>query len=146
MDFSSNGIDLLKQLESVRYKPYKDFGGKWTVGVGHLIVPGDGCTIQDIIGTAQVDSLLKHDVQEVVECINTHVTSSINQNQFDALVIFVFNIGVGAFLASTLLRLLNEGNYEGASLQFARWNKVNGVDNLGLDHRRLAEKIFFLTP
>jgi lysozyme len=144
-ELSPNGIAILQKLEGVRYKPYLDSGGKWTVGVGHLIVPGDGCNTTDPIDGNKVAALLKKDVQESEACVNKNVTSNLTQNQFDALVIFVFNIGITAFKNSTLLRLLNESRYQEASLQFARWNKINAVSSVGLANRRLAEKILFLT-
>jgi lysozyme len=142
MEFTA--IPTLQVLEGVKYKPYKDSGGKWTVGCGHLIVPGDGCSKNEIIGPERVETLLKADVQEAVDCVNKCVTTELTQNQFDALVIFVFNIGISAFRISTLLQKLNAGDIDGASKQFARWNRVGGHPNAGLDNRRAAEKELFL--
>lgn len=147
MKFSDNGLELLKQLEGFRAKPYADSGGKMTVGYGHLIVPGDGVGgNDDVITTSKATELLSNDVSRTVGGVNNGVTSTITQNQFDALVIFAYNVGIGAFSKSTLLRMLNAGDVAGAAEQFLRWDKVNGVSVSGLHNRRVAEQKLFLTP
>ena len=146
MEFSENGMTLLENLEGFRGKPYADSGGKMTVGYGHLIVPGDGVCLGDIIGPCKGSELLALDVKIAVDGVNKNVTKSINQNQFDALVIFAFNVGVYAFKTSTLLRLLNLGDVTGACNQFLRWDMVGGVHVPGLRKRRVAEQALFLTP
>jgi lysozyme len=145
MIFSSNGIELLKKLEGFRAKPYPDSGGKMTVGYGHLIVPGDGVALGDIIDPVKATELLTKDVQRTVDGVNDNVTSTITQNQFDALVIFAYNVGVSAFKNSTLLKMLKVGDVVGASEQFLRWDKVNGVSIPGLRTRRVAEQTLFNT-
>jgi lysozyme len=147
MKFSENGLELLKVLEGFRAKPYADSGGKMTVGYGHLIVPGDGVGgNDDVITASKATELLSNDVSRTVGGVNNGVTSTITQNQFDALVIFAYNVGISAFSKSTLLRLLNAGDVAGAAEQFLRWDKVNGVSVSGLHKRRLAEQKLFLTP
>lgn len=147
MNFSDNGLDLLKQLEGFRAKPYADSGGKMTVGYGHLIVSGDGVgSSGDVITTSKATELLSGDVSRTVGAVNNGVTSIITQNQFDALVIFAYNVGTGAFSKSTLLRILNAGDVAEAANQFLRWDRVGGVPNSGLRNRRLAEQKLFLTP
>ena len=145
MKFSTNGLELLKKLEGFRAKPYPDSGGKMTVGYGHLIVPGDGVAVGDIIDPMKATELLSKDVKYAVDGVNNNVTSSITQNQFDALVIFTYNVGVSAFKNSTLLKMLKAGDVAGASLQFLRWDKVNGVSIPGLHTRRVAEQTLFNT-
>jgi lysozyme len=145
MQFSTTGLELLKKLEGFRAKPYADSGGKMTVGYGHLIVPGDGVAIGDIIDPVKATELLSKDVKYAVDGVNNNVTSSITQNQFDALVIFVYNVGVTAFKNSTLLKMLKAGDVAGASEQFLRWDKVNGVSISGLHTRRVAEQTLFNT-
>ena len=85
MQFSTNGLELLKKLEGFRAKPYADSGGKMTVGYGHLIVPGDGVAVKDIINTFKAFELLEHDVKEIVGSIGA--TNNMTQEEFDALVI-----------------------------------------------------------
>jgi lysozyme len=145
MKFSTNGLELLKKLEGFRAKPYPDSGGKMTVGYGHLIVPGDGVAVGDIIDPMKATELLTKDVQRTVDGVNDNVTSIITQNQFDALVIFAYNVGVSAFKNSTLLKMLKAGDVAGASEQFLRWDKVNGVSIPGLRTRRVAEQTLFNT-
>jgi lysozyme len=86
------------------------------------------------------------DTQTAVDGVNRSVSAILNQNQFDALVAFAFNVGVGAEGSSTLVKLLNSGDYAGAAAQFPRWNKVNGVPSEGLTRRRAAEQALFLSP
>lgn len=149
---SDNGIALLKRLEGYSAKPYRDSANKWTVGYGHVLVPGDGVGGPgDVIDDIKATQLLRNDVAKAEACVNHSVTSSINQNQFDALVIFVYNVGISAFQSSTLLRLLNSGDYEGASGQFLRWCKVHTAQGMfvelaGLRNRRLAEQKLFNEP
>jgi lysozyme len=145
MQFSTTGLELLKKLEGFRAKPYADSGGKMTVGYGHLIVPGDGVALGDIIDPVKATELLSKDVKYAVDGVNNNVTSSITQNQFDALVIFVYNVGVTAFKNSTLLKMLKAGDVKGASEQLLRWDKVNGVSVSGLHNRRVAEQTLFNT-
>ena len=144
MQFSDKGISLLKTLEGFRGKPYPDSGGKMTVGYGHLIIPGDGVVLQDIIDPVKGTELLCNDIKRTVAGVNNCVTSTITQDQFDALVVFAYNVGVTAFSKSTLLRMLNMGDVDGAYKQFLKWDMV-GKDHIpGLLNRRLAEQALFL--
>jgi lysozyme len=150
MDFSNTGLALLKSLEGFRSKAYPDSGGKMTIGYGHLIVKGDGTCVGDILEEVQATGLLKQDVQKAVGCVNGCVTSNINQNQFDALVIFTYNVGNNAFQHSTLLQCLNHGDFGAASKQFLVWCKVHTpqgrfIEVAGLKNRRLAEQKLFNT-
>ena len=79
-------------------------------------------------------------------CVNALVTVKINQNQFDALISFSYNLGLGSLQQSTLLRLLNAGNFQAAADQFPRWDRAGGKEGAGLLARRNAERALFLTP
>lgn len=141
---SQNGIEHLKRVEGWSEVPYKDAAGLWTIGYGHLIKPGENYTIMtDIEG----EQILKMDLKIAEDAVNKFVSVELSQNMFDALVSFVFNVGVGAFEDSTLLKVLNEGDYQEAQNQMARWNKVtiNGqkVVNQGLVSRREQEQELF---
>jgi lysozyme len=99
----------------------------------------------------QADKWLEEDIQGASYVVNKVVTAPLNQNQFDALVDFVFNLGSGNFQSSTLLKLLNQGDYAGASKEFPKWNEghVPGkglIPIAGLTVRRLAEQQLFDTP
>lgn len=141
MTYSERGLDLTRSFEGCRFGAYLDGGGVPTIGYGHTknVRMGDECDM------AQAVYWLRCDVQEAVDAVNANVTVPLSQNQFDACVDLVFNIGGSAFSKSTLLRLLNAGDYAGAAKQFERWNKDNGKVVAGLTRRRIAEKELFLT-
>lgn len=140
MKTSQGGLDFIQDVEGCKLFAYLDTGGVWTIGVGHTgpeVVKGLSCTME------QAMAWLAEDVREAEDAINKAVKVSLTQNQFDALVSFVFNVGVGAFLSSTLLKKLNAGDYEGAAGQFPRWNKDNGKEIAGLTKRRHLEQSVF---
>lgn len=140
MNISQNGIDLIKKFEGCELKAYKCPSGIWTIGYGHTEGVTEGQTITPI----QAEEYLKADIVKYENAINVLVKVPINQNQFSALVSFVYNIGVSAFENSTLLRLLNDRNYNEASNQFDRW-VYGGTNKLqGLVNRRKAERELFL--
>lgn len=124
-------------VRGVSHVPYQDQAGKWTIGYGHLIQPWESFTS---IGEADALALRQADLRIAEDAVNSAVSVSLTQPMFDALVDLVFNIGVGAFRNSTLLRLLNAGDYAGARDQFYAWDKVtiNGVRQVsaGLAARR----------
>lgn len=119
MKMSGKGLDALQVREGVRLVAYKDTKGIWTIGVGHT-----GPEVHEgLVWTAeQVRSALETDVGKCEDAINENVKVSLTQNQFDALGSFIFNVGVNAFKASTLLKILNTGDYVGAAAQFDRWH------------------------
>jgi lysozyme len=88
----------------------------------------------------QADLWLQSDLVEAEHCVNSHVHTFLTQHEFDALVDFVVNLGCGAFATSTLLKLLNAGDYHGAAAQFERWQYVAGKQCAGLLRRRKAEE------
>ena len=140
---SQRGIDLIKQFEGLRLTAYQDMVGVWTIGYGHTgpdVKPGLTITQQ------QAEQLLINDLVQFERRVNDLVTVQINQNQFDALVSFSYNLGVGALQKSTLLRLLNAGSYKPAADEFPRWNRAGGNVAAGLTRRRYAERQLFLTP
>jgi len=143
---SRNGIELLKKFESFSALPYKDQAGLWTIGWGHLINQGETFTE---ITRYEGELILKGDLAIAENSVNGLVKVKLSQNMFDALVSFVFNVGTGNFSESTLLRVLNEGNYIEAQNQLARWNKttVNGskIISQGLINRRQHEQNLFFT-
>jgi lysozyme len=142
MTYSNNGLALTQHFEGCVLESYQDITGVWTIGYGHTsgVTPGMTCTQE------QATQWLSEDVQGAVYAVNTMVTVPLNQNQFDALVDFTFNLGSGNLKSSTLLRLLNAGNYDGAAAQFPLWNHAGGVVVPGLTTRRDAEMKLFNTP
>ncbi len=138
--YSDAGFALTKKFEGLRLTAYQDQVGVWTIGYGHTgrEVHG-GMTITE----DQADLLLHSDVAGAVACVNRAVTAGIVQCQFDALVDFVFNLGCGRLLGSTLLRYVNAGEFDLAAAQFLLWDHVGGVVVPGLLARRQAEVAMF---
>lgn len=139
-EYSKNGLALTQLSEGCKLDAYPDVGGVWTIGYGHTkgVKKGDTCT------QAQAEAWLKEDIQTCVDAINRDVTVSINQNQFDALVDFAFNLGIGALKNSTLWRKLNAGDFAGAAAEFPKWDMAGGKHIKGLLARRIREQSLFL--
>lgn len=138
--YSQDGLALTEQFEGCRLTAYQDQVGVWTIGYGHTgkdVVSGLTIT-QD-----QANALLASDIAGAAAFVNQAVTVALQQNEFDALVDFVFNLGRAAFAGSTLLKLLNAGNFESAAPQFALWDHAGGQVVAGLLRRRLAETAMF---
>jgi lysozyme len=140
--YSESGVALTKEYEGLELKAYQDQVGVWTIGYGHT---GSGVHGGLTITQDQADQLLLSDIAASVTCVNRAVTAAINQNQFDALVDFVFNLGCAALLSSTLLRDLNAGDFESVAGQFLLWDHAGGVVLPGLLRRRQAESDLFQT-
>lgn len=134
--------ELVAGFEGLRLAVYPDEAGLPTIGYGHLIKPDESFTV---ISIAQAEALLNADLQPARAAVGKYVTVPLNENQRAALVSLVFNIGVGAFVASTLLNVLNEYDYRGAAAQFDRWVYAGGKVSKGLQTRRAAEKALFLS-
>ena len=141
MNISEPGLALIKQFEGFSPTPYLCPAGKPTIGYGHVIRASE--QFPDAISTDEAESLLKQDVSYTEQIITHSIVIDLTQNQFDALVSLAYNIGVGAFVNSTLLRLLNTGDTQAASAQFAHWIYSNGQKLDGLAARRAAEAELF---
>lgn len=147
MKISNNGLDLIKQFEGFSSAPYLCPAKIPTVGFGSTYYEdGTKVTLKDKPITEQRATQLLEFVANKTfsENINKVVKVPLNQNQFDALVSFAYNIGNKNFNWSTLLKKLNLSDYEGASLEFGRWNQANGKILNGLVSRRQKEKELFL--
>lgn len=148
---SQKGLNLLADIESFSGSPYDDQTGKttsvWvkgaTIGYGHLIAKLEWPKYAKGISKAQALVLFKKDLADYINAVKNHVTSLIKQNEFDALVIFSYNIGVKAFVRSDVLRLVNNPKiktpYANLEQAWNAWNKSQGKINLGLKHRRQSE-------
>lgn len=141
MQTSDAGRKMIELHEGCRYEAYLDGGGIPTICVGHTA----GVHMGDTATPDQCDAYLVADLEQTEGAINRLVTATLQQTQFDALSDFVFNVGGGAFGSSTLLHLLNAGDYEGAAGQFGRWvHDANGNVEPGLVTRRQHEATLFL--
>lgn len=141
MKYSDRGLKLTAAFEGLRLEAYQDSVGVWTIGYGHTkgVKPGDTITQQQAL------DLLRQDVKSAEDDVNRLVKVPLNQNQFDALVDFTFNLGGGALARSTLLTFVNARNFAGATLEFHKWNKAGGRELAGLTRRREAEVDLFVS-
>lgn len=150
MKMSPHGRQLLEQWEGLRLTVYNDVAGFPTIGVGHLLTQSERSSGKITIGgetvkyangltAQQADALLAQDLAAPENTVNSSVKVPLTQNQFDALVSFTFNVGGGAFTGSTLLKLLNQSQYEQVPSQLMRWNKSGGKEVAGLTTRRANE-------
>jgi len=165
-EISSAGLELIKSFEgipdgdpsTVNLDPYIDPVGIWTIGWGHAIRVGNdflrgeqnrarafalypgGLTI------AQAEALLHADLLTRCRDVSALLTREVNDNQFAAIVSFAYNCGVANLKQSTLLRLVNAGDFPGAAREFPKWNKSAGQVLAGLTRRRQAEAVLFANP
>ncbi|MEL6370909.1 MAG: glycoside hydrolase family protein [Pseudomonadota bacterium] len=146
MKISAVGIELIKRFEGLELESYQDIAGIWTIGYGHTETAGPDQRITE----REAEQLLKQDLTPRERAVDDLTNVSINQNEFDALVSFVYNVGIEAYRGSTARRRLNRGDRLGAADALTWWNKatVNGVlvQVNGLTRRRAAERALFLTP
>ena len=140
MNVSQVGINLIKSFEGCELQAYQDAVGVWTIGYGHT----GGVTSSQKITQAQADDLLKKDLQRFVDGLNALLKVSVNQNQFDALVSFSFNLGLGN--ADDLTSLINKGDFKGAADLFPKYCHAGGQVLQGLVTRRKAEQALFNKP
>lgn len=141
-----SNVNAIKEHEGLRLKAYKDSVGVWTIGYGDT---GPDVVEGLVITKEQAENRLRKRLREFEGYVLKYVRVGLNQNQFDALVSLVYNIGPTNFSSSTLLKKLNAGDYQGAADQFLVWNKgrVNGklVVIKGLSNRRTAERQLFMS-
>jgi lysozyme len=139
-DYSSTGLALTRSFEGLRSEAYQDSGGVWTIGYGHT---GPEVHRGQCISETEAVVLLRSDVASAVQCVRKAVRVDMAQHQFDALVDFCFNAGRGSFLGSSLLRYVNQGEFDSAAAQFGLWIHAGGKVVPGLVRRRAAEAALF---
>ena len=139
MHISEAGLALIRQFEGLRLSAYRCPAGIATIGYGSTA----GVQMGQTITAARAEELLRDDVRQFEAAVSRLVKVPLNQGQHDALVSFAFNLGAKALEQSTLLRLLNAGDYSGAAAQFDRWVYASGKKLSGLVKRRAAERALF---
>jgi lysozyme len=139
MNISKEGIELIKKFEGCELEAYQDSVGVWTIGYGHIKNVKEG----DSINRDEAEHLLEEELPEYEGYINDMVKVPLNQCQFDALCAWVYNLGPTNLNDSTLLKLLNAGDYHLIPSQIKRWNKAGGKTLQGLIRRREAEALLF---
>ena len=150
MKTSDRGVALIKAHEGLRLEAYPDPAHGWsvpTIGVGHTSAAGPPKVERGMkITEAGADAILRQDLAKFERYVTDAVKVPLNQNEFDALVSFTFNLGPGNLRSSTLLRKLNAGDRAGAADEFLKWTKAGGKTLPGLVKRREAERALFRAP
>lgn len=146
MNISEKGIRFIKEEEGEKLSGYLDSVGIATIGVGHTgHVDGVVVSKEMMISAEKSTELLRKDLAVVEQAIAKHVAVPLSQNQYDALCSLIFNIGVTAFVNSTVRKKLNEKHYQEAAEAFLLWKRAGKLVNLLLP-RRKRERMLFLTP
>ncbi len=137
---NDEGLAKIRQFEGLRTKAYKCPAGVWTIGYGHTSAAGaPAVTSGMVISTLAAEEILKKDLEKFEAAVTRMVKASLTDNQFAALVSFVYNVGEGAFAKSTLLKKLNAGQYAAVPSELAKWVKAGKKTLPGLVNRRAAE-------
>ena len=139
MKISLEGLALIKKFEGCRLESYKCSANVLTIGYGHT----SGVKETDTITQDEADKLLQEDVEQFEKHVDDNVTVELGQSQFDALVAWTFNLGVGNLRESTMLKKLNSEDYASVPSEMKRWNKAGGKTLDGLIRRRKAESLLF---
>lgn len=153
MKLSEQGVKLIKSFEGLRLTAYRDIAGIWTIGYGstryhdgRAVKPGD-----KLANEVQASALFGNTLGQYEDAVNNYVSVPLSQNQFDALVSFTYNEGTGALKGSTLLKKLNEKDYQAAAGQLLIWNKITDPqtgqkeESVTLKVRRASERQLFLS-
>jgi lysozyme len=158
MNVSDQAIKTIKHHEGVRQKPYRCPAALWTVGVGHVLYPKQGALPIDkrgavelapednrVFSMEEVDGILKSDLQRFERGVATYCPVALTQGQFDALVSFAFNVGLGTLQRSTLRQKILRGDTDGAAEEFLKYCMAGGKILRGLQNRRKDEQAMFLS-
>lgn len=139
--------DFIARFEGFSSSAYQCSAKVWTLGYGSTFNPYTKVKVRplDKITKAEALDWLDKELSVLTKAVKSVVKVSLTTNQLNALVSFTYNVGIGNLRKSTLLRLLNDGNYQGAANQFLLWNKAGGKVLRGLTIRRQAEKDLFLS-
>jgi len=158
MNVSPLAIDMVKHHEGVKNKPYRCPARLWTIGVGHVMYPDQAKLPLDkrdsvmlkpeddrVYSQEEVDGILRHDLDRFERGVERFCPSNLSQGQFDALVSFSFNLGLGTLQRSTLRQKLLRGDTEGAAEEFLKYCMASGKILKGLQNRRRDERALFLS-
>lgn len=139
MKISAEGLALIKKFEGCELEAYQDAVGVWTIGYGHIKGVKEGMTITK----QQAEEMLLEELVEYENYVLEAVNHQLDQCMFDALVSWTYNLGPSNLNASTMLKVLNAGDYDAVPEQIKRWNKAGGKVLTGLVRRREAEALLF---
>jgi lysozyme len=145
LTIGKKGIKLIQSFEGYRNKAYFCPAGLVTIGYGTTRINGKPVSIGMKCTKKQALEWMKEDLEEFEDAVNDLVDVKITQNQFDAIVSFAYNCGIGNLKSSTLLKKVNSKDFKGAADEFLKWNKGNGKVLNGLTRRRKSERKLFLS-
>jgi len=158
MNVSAKALKVIKHHEGIRFNPYRCPARLWTIGVGHVLYPEQGkLKIEDRdayplrpednrkFSMEEVDSILAADLQRFERGVEKFVPVLLTQGEFDALVSFSFNVGLGTLQRSTLRAKLNRGDKDGAADELLKYCMAGGKILKGLQNRRIDERAMFLS-
>lgn len=143
MNISHKGLGLIQEFEGFIPHAYKCPAGVWTIGYGSTVIDGEKVKPTDKVSRDTALQLLTKDCQKIAHELQKLVKVPLSQTEIDALICFIYNIGIGAFSRSTMLKLINDNQKAKAALQFDRWNKAGGKVLPGLIIRRAKERALF---
>ena len=135
------GLAIIKEFEGCKLSAYQDGGGIWTCGYGHI----SGVNSATTCGPELAEKWLLEDLEITENLVSNEITIPLSDNQFSALVSFTFNEGIGHLHRSTIKEELEQKNYEGAADAILMWDKIRGCRSPGLDRRRQAERLLFIS-
>jgi lysozyme len=144
----AKGLHLIKDFEGLKFKPYQDVIGIWTIGIGTTVYPNGQKVNQSDPQINEIVSLLylTHDLEYFCKQVDAYTTDAVNQSQFDALVSFGYNCGMGNLKSSTLLKKVNANpNDPTIVAEFLKWNRASGKIVSGLTRRRQAESDLYFS-
>ena len=140
MRMSAAGLATVKEFEGLRLKAYKCPASVWTIGYGHTSAAGNPIVTPELVITKdEAEEVLARDMEQYEEGVRKYVKVDLTQGQFDALVDFAYNAGVGALQKSTLLKKVNAQKFDEVPAEFMKWTRGGGKELPGLVRRRRAE-------
>jgi GH24 family phage-related lysozyme (muramidase) len=141
---TASGVELIKRFEGKRLTAYRDAVGVWTIGYGHTAMAGaPDVKAGMLITEAEAATILSRDVNMFAVQVQRMITQPIGDSQFSALVSFAYNVGLGNFAGSSVLKAVNAGQFDAVGRRLALWNKAGGRVLAGLTRRRAAEALLF---
>jgi lysozyme len=144
MNMNEPGLALIRDAEGLRLRAYRDATGIWTIGYGHTSAAGAPKVVSRLeITRDEAETILARDVATFARGVASAVTVPLNDDQFSALVSFAYNVGLGNFRSSSVLKAVNAADFEAVPQRLALWVKAGGKTLPGLIKRRAAEAALF---
>ena len=143
MNVPDKAYDLARSFEGLRLEPYRDVANYWTVGYGHLLTRDRSDAQYPPVTQEEAEALLASDLKKAAASVLRLCTASLTEGRFSALIDFTFNLGSGNLQVSTLRKLVNREDFDGAREELSKWVYAGGIKLPGLVRRRRAEQEIF---